>query len=137
MHFRDDDRVDITAPRDRQHVAAPLTVRWTTKGLTLGEEGGPAQFAVFVDRAPIHPGQSLRAVGDDACRRTPGCPDESYLRDRYIFLTRGTSLTLDTLPAKSGPNRTGAKDAHDVTIVLVDAEGRRAGETAWTRSFTS
>jgi hypothetical protein len=137
LQFRKDDRVDITAPRARERVVAPLAVRWTTKGLDLAEPGGPTRFAVFVDRAPIHPGQSMSAVGDDVCRRTPGCPDEGYLRDRFIYLTRGTSLTLETLPAKSGSNRTGAKDAHDVTIVLLDADGRRHGESSWSVEFST
>jgi hypothetical protein len=137
LQFRKDDRVDITSPADRARIVAPLDVRWTTKGLVLGEAGGPAQFAVFVDRAPIRPGQSMSAVGDDACRRTPGCPDEGYLRDRFIYLTRKTSLTLDALPAKSTSNRYGARYAHDVTIVLVDADGRRRGESSWSVEFTS
>jgi len=137
LQFRQDDRVDITAPTDRARVVAPLDVRWTTKGLVLGEAGGPARFAVFVDRAPIRPGQDMSAVGDDACRRTAGCPDEGYLRDRFIYLTRKTSLTLDTLPAKSTSNRTSAKDTHDVTIVLVDADGRRRGESSWSVEFTT
>jgi hypothetical protein len=129
--------VDITAPRARERVVAPLAVRWTTNDLALGEPGGPTQFAVFVDRAPLHPGQSLDSRGDDACRRTPGCPDDSYLRDRFIYLTRDTSLTLETLPAKSGSNRTGAKHAHEVTIVLLDADGRRHGEAAWSVEFST
>lgn len=137
LQFRKDDRVDFTAPRDRERVVAPLAVRWTVKDLVLGEPGGPAQFAVFVDRAPIHPGQTMGAVGDDVCRRTPGCPDEGYLRERFIYLTRGTSLTIETLPAKSGSNRTGAKDAHDLTIVLLDADGRRRGEASWSVEFST
>jgi hypothetical protein len=137
LQFRTDDRVDITAPRDRERVVAPLAVRWTVKDLVLGEPGGPMQFAVFVDRAPVHPGQGMGAVGDDVCRRTPGCPDEGYLRDRFIYLTRTTSLTLDTLPAKSTSNRYGARDAHDVTIVLLDADGRRHGESSWSVEFTT
>ena len=137
LKFRKDDRVDITAPRDRVRVVAPVDVRWTTKGLVLGEAGGPAQFAVFVDRAPIRPGQSMTALGDDSCRRTAGCPDEAYLAERFIYLTRKTSLTVDTLPAKSTANRTSAKDTHDVTIVLVDADGRRHGESSWSVEFTT
>ena len=112
-----------------------MRVAWDAPGIELGAVGGPARFAVFVDRAPIRPGQSLRAVGDDDCRRTPGCPDDEYLRERYVFLTCATSLTLDTLPAKSGTTRTGADDTHDLTIVLVDADGRRLGEAAWTVEF--
>jgi len=137
LQFREDKRVDITAPSDRARVVAPVDVRWTTRGLVLGEPDGPTQFAVFVDRAPIHPGQSLSALGDDACRRTPGCPDEAYLRERFVYLTRKTAVTLETLPATSTSNRTGAKDTHEVTIVLLDADGHRHGEAAWSVEFTA
>jgi hypothetical protein len=135
--FREDDRVDITEPNEREKVALPITLRWETRGLELGRPGGPSSFAVFVDREPMQPGQSLRSIGDDVCKRTPGCPDESYLRDRYIFLTEKTSLVLDAVPDnRSDAERAGSEDGHDVTIVLLDEDDRRVGEAAYRREFT-
>lgn len=132
LGFSNDHRVKIVSPKNRAEVQLPVTIDWTAPGLELTEEG--PFFVVFVDRAPIRPGQTLRAVADDTCNRTPGCPDLDYLRDRYVFLTKSTSLTLDVVPSRGG-QRTGAKESHEATIVLVDAEGRRMGESAYTVEF--
>jgi hypothetical protein len=129
MAFREDRRVDIVEPSDRAEVRLPVRLRWTA------EDAGP-YFAVFVDRAPVRPGQSLRAVTDESCSRTPGCPDAAYLRDRHVYLTEGHSLRLDTLPPPGTSQRTGAKDRHEATIVLIDRDGRRMGEAAYTVEFT-
>jgi hypothetical protein len=134
LAFDNDHRVKITSPRNRATVRVPVTVRWRAAGLHRTTTGGPF-FAVFLDRAPIRPGQNLRAVADDACNRTPGCPDLNYLRDRYVFVTSSTSLTLGVVPKPSG-QRTGARDAHEATIVLVDAAGGRVGEYSYTVQFT-
>jgi hypothetical protein len=134
LAFDNDHRVRFVSPRDRATVSVPVTLRWRASGLDRTAERGPF-FAVFVDRAPIKPGQTLRAVADDACNRTRGCPDLKYLRDRYVFVTTGTSLVLDSVPQRSG-QRTGAKQLHEATIVLVDAAGGRIGEYAYTVQFT-
>jgi hypothetical protein len=133
LKFSTDKRVKMVAPPDRSKVHLPVQVRWRTAGLSGGSEG--PYFAVFLDRAPVRPGQSLRAVADDTCNRTPGCPDAAYLRDRYVFVTKDTSVSVDAVPKKSG-QRTGAADQHEATIVLVDAKGRRIGEAAYSVLFT-
>ena len=46
-----------------------------------------------------------------------------------------TSLTFDVVPRPSG-QRTGAKESHEATIILVDADGRRMGESAYTVTFS-
>lgn len=134
LAFREDHRVDIVTPEDRAEVVLPVTITWTADDIEAGAGGGPF-FAVFVDRSPIKPGQNLRSIADDSCNRTPGCPDLEYFRDRYVFVTDATSVTLDAVPRRSG-QRTSAKDRHEATIVLVDAEGRRIGEAAFTVEFT-
>ena len=134
LAFDNDHRVRIVTPRNRTTVHLPVHLRWEAPGLHRSADKGPF-FAVFLDKAPIRPGQNLRAVGDDACNHTPGCPDLAYLRDRYVFVTDATRLVLDTVPKPSG-QRTGAKDAHEATIVLVDAAGGRIGEYAYTVQFT-
>jgi hypothetical protein len=57
------------------------------------------------------------------------------LRDKYVFVTRETSVSVDAVPKHSG-QRTGASDQHEATIVLVDANGRRIGESAYSVQFT-
>jgi hypothetical protein len=134
LAFRIDDRVEIVAPDDRAEVSLPLTIEWTADELD-GAGGGPF-FAVFVDRSPIRPDQSLRALADDSCNRTPGCPDLAYLRDRGVYLTDERSVTLDVVPQRPSSSRAGESDRHQATIVVVDAEGRRIGEAAYTVEFT-
>ncbi|HEX9681657.1 MAG TPA: hypothetical protein VGA13_01125 [Acidimicrobiales bacterium] len=129
LAFREDDRVTILEPADRAEVTLPLTIRWSSGG------AGP-YFAVFVDREPVRPGQSLRAVADDSCNRTPGCPDVAYLRERYVYLTDQTWIDLDVVARRGGSQRTSADNRHEATIVLVDGEGRRIGEAAYTVEFT-
>jgi hypothetical protein len=133
LAFREDERVDIVTPEDRAEVALPVTISWTSEVEAGGGEG--PYYAVFVDRSPIRPGQSLRALADDSCNSTPGCPDIAYLRDRHVHVTEETSVTLEVVPRRSG-QRTGAEDRHEATIVLIDAEGRRVGEAAYTVEFT-
>ena len=134
LGFANDHRVKIITPKDRAKVDLPVTITWRAPKIQRSATKGPF-FVVFLDRAPIRPGQSLRAVADDTCNRTPGCPDLSYLRDRYVFVMKTTSLTLDVVPKKSG-QRTGAKESHEATIVLVDADGRRMGEAAYKVEFS-
>jgi hypothetical protein len=134
LAFDNDHRVKFVSPRNRATVRLPVALRWDAAHLARTPGGGPF-FAVFVDRAPIKPGQTLAAVGDENCKRTPGCPDLTYLQDQYVFVTRDTHLTLADVPKASG-QRTGARDAHEATIVLVDARGGRIGENAYTVQFT-
>lgn len=134
LAFSKDESVKVVSPSNRSTVRLPVQIRWRTPGLFKQTGDGP-YFAVFVDRAPVQPGQSLRAVADDSCNRTPGCPDASYLRDRYVYVTKDRSVTLDAVPKKSG-QRVGADDSHDATIILVDGNGRRIGESAYNVQFT-
>lgn len=133
LEFSRDGRLLVVSPRQRAEVHLPVRISWRTRGLAV--DGGEPYFAVFLDRAPVHPGQSLRAVADDACNRTPGCPDAQYLRDRNVFVTKANSVTVDAVPKHSG-QRTGASEAHEAVVVFVDAQGRRIGESAHTVQFT-
>lgn len=130
LAFRQDDRVRVVAPSARSTVELPVTVRWEAEG--LDPASGDVAFAVFVDRAPIKVGQRIDAVGDDACRATPGCPDAGYLRERGVVVTSETEVVLETL----ADLRDGAhgKDRHDVTVVLLEA-GERRTEAAWSVVF--
>jgi hypothetical protein len=141
LSFRIDRRLHFLTPRDRQVVTVPFTLRWS---MTSFEVVGPGEaaptrhagyFAVFVDRAPVHPGQSVKAVasGDHQCKLEPGCPDTQYLADHRVYTTTHPWFTLTEVPLLAGSRD--KLQLHQVTVVLLDAAGRRIGESAWTRQF--
>jgi len=125
--------IQITSPANRASVLLPLQITWTAPSIHSSPDG--PYFAVFVDRAPVQPGQSLRALADSSCNSTPGCPDVSYLADRFVYVTDTTSVTVDALPAPIAASRSTIGDLHQATIVLIDGNGRRIGETAYTVEF--
>lgn len=136
LNFRVDDRLEITAPEPRSFVKQPFTVSWTMRDFTIRAPGSaPASrdagyFAVFVDRTPIKPGQTLDAVasGDPACENDPKCPDIAYLREQLVYPTTKTSLRVPPIPNGYGSDEI---ERHTITIVLLDTDGRRIGESAW------
>lgn len=143
LAFRTDTRVEITSPEDRSEVTLPLTVSWTVRDFRIvepGDEVGEGQdagyFGVFVDRAPQPPGETVGWVArdDPGCRPVDGCPDEEYLAVRGVYETTDTSMTFNQLPQPVGDPAT--RERHTVTIVLLDTEGRRIGESAFSVDFT-
>lgn len=133
MAFRTDQRLHIVTPLPNAAVATPLTIRWITANLPQG-----TLFALFVDRPPIQPGQSIGAV----CRqgRFQGCPRvrtlaelAAYLSSYNVYVTTTHTLTLPDLPNTRPPDF--ARHAQQLTIVLLDPTGRRVGEAAYTVSF--
>jgi hypothetical protein len=137
LNFRVDDRLHFVSPKARTTVQQPLSFSWTMRDFTVAAPGsGPASrdagyFAVFVDQAPIHPGQTLKAVGhgDPVCERDPKCPDRAYLNSHFVFTTTGTHLQLPRIPDLRGVKE--KLQLHSITVVLVDTDGRRIGESAW------
>jgi hypothetical protein len=129
LNFKTDHRLHWVGPRARALVTTPFSLQWTFAGVP------PAKFAVFVDRAPIKPGQSLRTIGshDTACKNDPSCPDASYLAQRQVYVTTADSLNLSQVLPLTG-NRDGTQ-VHSAVVVLLDASGHRIGESAWTREF--
>ena len=125
--FRQDDRLSFVSPGDRDEVTLPVTVSWEVEDFDVPEDGS---FAVFVDRAPQPPGKTLEwlARNDDTCRPDDGCPGEEWFAQRDIYLTTETEHTIDRLPARTDDRR----EMHEITVVLVDRDGRRVGETGWT-----
>jgi hypothetical protein len=143
LAFRTDDRLTIEAPKARSEVDLPVTVRWSVKDFTIVEPGSGTStaggddrgyFAVFVDRTPQPPGKTLAWIArkDRSCRTGDGCPDAEYLAARNIYSTSDTSITFDQLPRPSDEDR---KERHNVTIVLLDPQGRRIGESAFYVEF--
>ena len=142
LAFRIDKRLTIDAPAARSEVTLPVTVRWHIKdfdvvdpGTSASGSGDAGYFGVFVDGAPQPPGKPLAWVArkDRTCRAADGCPDAQYLAARNIYSTSDTSITFQQLPRPSDSKR---KERHSVTIVLLDTQGRRIGESAFYVEFT-
>ncbi len=124
-----DRRLDITSPKQRAEVTLPVRLAWTMEDFAVGP--GQGSFGIVLDRQAPPPGQTLEWLfrGDETCAATPGCPDTAYLADRYVFRTTEPSLTIERLPDIADG------EFHEATIVLLDAEGRRIGESGWTVQF--
>jgi hypothetical protein len=134
LAFRDDERISFVTPLDRAQVRLPVELRWES-ALAAPGDGGP-YFVVFVDREPMRPGNTIATVVDESCRRDPNCPDLDYLKDRGIYLVDTPDVRLETIPDRRSGNRTGAKESHEAVVVLVDGDGRRIDEAAWSLDFT-
>lgn len=139
LAFRTDTRLTIIEPEDRATVSLPVTIDWDIRDFDIVEPGQEVQedegyFAVFVDRTPMPPGKSLRwiARNDAGCREADGCPDEDYLTALGIYTTTETELTLEQLSLNATDGR---RERHRATIVLLDAEGHRIGESAFEVAF--
>lgn len=124
LAFREDKRLEIVSPSNHATVTPPVTLRWKVKDF----EG---RFGVFVDTDPPGPGNSLRslAAGDLSCKVTPGCPDQSWFAARGIHTTTATSFRIDSLSDRRRPGRPRSLDRHEVTVVLLDEENERVGES--------
>lgn len=130
LSFVQDARIDIVAPTDRQQVRLPVRVDWTARDFD-------GTFGVLVDREPPRPGKTLASIFNsaDICKGVDGaaeCAKASFLEERGVFETDDTSIRITRLPEKTDGDR---REFHDVTIVLLDANGRRIGESGWTVQF--
>ena len=142
LSFVEDERLTITSPADRATVAVPVNLEWRVDNFTVTGRDGSARpdagyFAVFVDRAPQPPGQTLEwLVRDDAeCKVTIGCPNETYLRTRDVYSTTDTKLTIDRIADLSRGQRRGRREFHEITVVLLNGRGERMGESAFRVEF--
>jgi len=137
LAFRVDHRLHFLSPADRSTVKAPVRLRWTMQDFAVRPPGSAppssaaGYFAVFVDQAPIKPGQTLKAVasGDPLCQQRQGCPDKAYLALHQVYTTDRDSLTVPEVHALSTSNS--SVQTHTFTVVLLDTAGRRIGESAW------
>ena len=137
LNFRVDDRLHFTSPADRALVKQPFTVSWTMDDFRVAASGSEppsddaGYFLVFVDRAPIKPGETLDAVakGDLYCEQDPKCPDLAYLRDRGVYPTTSTKIRLKQVSNIAGSHE--GTQLHTITVVLMDTADRRIRESAW------
>ena len=129
LQFVDDARVSFVSPRDFDTVTMPVHLRWTSDLPSNSSLG----FAVVVDALPVHPGQSLRSLADASCASVRSCVDEAFLNRHFVYLTGEDSFELDALPILDPAK--GEPDMHEVTVILVDRDWRRSGESAWRVTF--
>lgn len=138
LAFRTDERLTIISPEDRSTVTLPVTIDWDIRDFGLAEpdpDAEPAKdagyFGVFVDTAPMPPGEHLSWIArdDNSCRPADGCPDEEYLNARGIYPTSETELTLEQLPRNTRDDDD--RERHRIVIVLLDVTGHRIGESAF------
>ncbi len=140
--FVADERVEILAPADRAEVELPVTVDWSVQDFAVASPDGSESddrgyFAIFIDRAPMAPGEDLEALAarDQQCRENPECPDEKWFAGQGIFFTTETSFVVESLVDTRPEERPEAPDRHEVTIVLLNGSNERIGETAFTVEF--
>jgi hypothetical protein len=137
LSFRVDNRLHFLGPKDRSKVVRPVVLRWTMKDFTIEAQGSApptdkaGYFAIFVDRSPIKPGKTMKAVatGDRYCQRTPTCPDASYLANRHVYTTTQTTFQLPAVDPI--PGNTDKVQLHSIVIVLMNTAGHRIGESHW------
>lgn len=130
LSFRLDERVSMVAPADHAKVDLPLSVRWTTKGFSTADG---SSFGVLVDRTPPPAGKTLGWLfrNDDTCSGA-ACDDPTYRLQRGVVQTRSTNVVFDDITTIGDRND---GEGHEVTVILLDSEGRRVGEGAWSRQF--
>jgi hypothetical protein len=143
LAFRADERVEITAPEQRSEVTLPFDLVWTVKDFNItGPDGtdlnDAGYFAVLVDTTPMPPGEDLRYYSrdDDSCLPAAGCPDQAYLNDRNVYLTRRTTFPVTAVTDTRPIDRQSAPDSHEVTIVLLNGKSERIGESSFRVQFT-
>ena len=129
LQFADDARVSFISPHDLDAVSLPVRVRWTN----ALPAGSTLEYAVFVDDLPVHPGQSLRSLADASCASVRSCVDEAFLNRHFVYLTHEPAIELEALPILDPAK--GEPDMHEVTVVLVDGDWHRSGESAWRVTF--
>lgn len=120
-----DDSVEIVHPAPLQVVSTPFDVRWT------GDLAAGEAFAVFVDRDPVAPGESLAEAFAEECDGEAGCPDEVFLSTRGVHVTDRNEVAVPLLLPRGGADGAPDLEVHHVTVVVVDEAGVRLGERAW------
>ena len=137
LNFRVDDRLHFQSPKDRSSVHLPLTISWRMDRFQVAAPGSAppspsaGYFVLFVDRAPIRPGQTLKEIckSDPYERGDRNCPTPAYLTGKQIFTTTDDHVTLQNLA--NIPGSKDKKQLHTFVVVLMDTAGHRIGESAW------
>ena len=107
--FHESDVVRFAEPAEGDFASAPLLVRWE------GNPKGAAQWALFLDRAPIKPGASI---------------DDLEVQERQnLWITAEREYTIAFVPPRAS-SVASRRDLHRLVVIPLDAEGGRIGELA-------
>jgi predicted small lipoprotein YifL len=139
LNFVQDERIEITAPRDRAKISLPATISWEVRDFEITGPDGASRpdagyFGLYIDRAPQPPLKTQAWLTRDEQNCLGGCSSELALASRDIHSTESTEFTIDRLPRPSERVQR-RREFHEVTIVLLDGRGRRIGESAFIRQF--
>jgi hypothetical protein len=133
--FKTDTTVSITTPAALTTVKVPFTATWASTA------GPSMRYAVFLDKTPIPPGQTMRDLADTGCKRVPGCyPSPILLAGQGVYLTSQNHLQVQTLPTAVGMTGHENPPIHTLTIILFSGSGastmgHRIGDAAWQVEF--
>jgi hypothetical protein len=108
----------------------PVRVSWHARPLARGE-----RYLVFLDQFPMPPGDSIRTLANDTCKATPGCPNDAYLQQNFVYPTRTNHVELSVFPLQGNFPVNDLYGLHLATIVIIDRGGVRLGEEFWTTTF--
>lgn len=141
LEFHNDNRMTVVSPKADTLVKLPATLQWRMQDFTVaGPHRAPVNdhfgyFAIFVDRSPVKPGQTLAAVNSSvaSCQHGNLCNSRSYLANEQIYTTTKDHLKLQTVSDLPGNNL--SEQYHTATIVLMNTAGHRIGESAWSVEF--
>jgi hypothetical protein len=127
LAFRTDERLQILNLTDRSTIEIPFALQFSFAGELSAD--GVSAFGILIDWTPPPPGKSLASLldRDPACRGEAGCPG-GYLERNRIIVTTSTSYLMDNVGI--GTNKRERRSFHEVTVVLVDSQGRRISEAS-------
>lgn len=133
--FVQDERIRIDTPRPLQLVKPPFVMRWA------GQVKGASRYAVFVDRAPMAPDESLRAYAERQCDGTALCPTDTkdglqtWLEQRGVFEAGRSKLEVPFVTTRGESSEKDTRSTHEAVVVALGPDGRRIGESAWATTF--
>ena len=107
--FHTDGEIRFVEPVEEDFAQAPLLVRWE------GKPARTAKWAVFLDRAPIRPGASVS--------------DLEVQERNNMWVTDVPEYTVAFVPPRQSAV-VSRRDRHRLTVIPLDAKGKRVGEHA-------
>jgi len=123
LAWREDRRLRIDTPKQNAVVTLPLEVRWHVRDLPKSLQGRAYSYVLFLDRFPQAPGQTLQHFDAGSKNLTQSRVGIIEAREeRHVFTT---------IP----PHDARQRDKHELTVILLDDQGRRVGETAGFLTF--
>jgi hypothetical protein len=127
LEFVQDRRLSFTSPGSEKLTKLPVTLSWTMKDFNSTAPTG-GQYAVFIDKSPMKVGKTLKSLLPSGV-----APTTALLANINVYATHTTSVVLTLVPDIGSDH--GTRQRHLATVVLLDAQGKRVTESAWSRAF--